>query len=644
MLKKLFALTLISLFILPNLTFAQSESDVDLLLYNGKIFSADGKGTIHQAVAIKGEKIFAVGNTEQLREKFKAKREIDLKGKLVTPGFNDAHIHFVSVGLALLRVDLNGSNTIEEAKRRIAAKIRELPKGAWVLGRGWDHTLWGNRLPTRKDLDDISPDNPVFLQRVDGHISWSNSLAFKLAGITKDTQAPEGGEIVFDERGEPEGVLKETAQGLVGRVVPPPTEAETLKGIELALEEARKFGLTSVQGGSDYGAIPLYRKLLEQDKLTARVAVWQNFDTELETLKKQRSDFLGLKLNPSRLKLGILKGYMDGTLGSRTAAMLEPFSDDPNNKGIPRRDPDEMIKMIVERDAAGFQMGLHAIGDRANRIALDGFEIAKNGNSAPKIISSKEPSENDVIENFDSPKLDISSTDTPKPKSKAVVKTDPRDIAPTVGIGNYVGSPTGLFTVYNGETLKKGEFTFTGIMVSHEPKPIRHRIEHAQVVAPSDFKRYAELGVIASMQPTHAITDKRWAPDRLGEYRSLGAYSWHTFMANNVRVAFGTDAPVEPLNTYLTLYAAVSRQDTEGIPENGWIPQEKLSMENAIRNYTLESAYAEFAENEKGTIEVGKLADLVVHSKDLLTIPHKEILETRPLYTIFNGKIIYEMK
>ncbi|MDQ3635025.1 MAG: amidohydrolase [Acidobacteriota bacterium] len=561
MLKNLLCIVFVfTLVFLPSFALAQSKQNISLLLYNGKVFSADENRTMYEAVAVDGEKIVAVGNSKDLQAKYNAKQAIDLKGKLVTPGFNDAHIHFVGVGLALLRVDLVGSKTLEEAKRRIAEKIKELPKGAWVLGRGWDHTLWGNKLPTRTDLDDISPDNPVFVQRVDGHISWSNSLAFKLAKVTKDSKAPTGGEIVFDKNGEPEGVLKETAQGLVGRVVPETTNEETLKGIELAIDEAKKFGLTSVQGGSDYEAIPLYRQLLEQNKLTTRVAVWQNFELPVETLKKQRNDFANLKINPSRLKLGILKGYMDGTLGSRTAAMLAPFADDPNNSGIPRRDPDEMIKMIVERVKASFQIGLHAIGDRANRIALEGFEESDNL------------------------------------------------------LGN-----------------RKYPFAM-----------LRHRIEHAQVVAPSDFKRFAELGIIASMQPTHAITDKRWAGDRLGEYRSLGAYSWHTFMANNVHVAFGTDAPVESLDTYQTLYAAVSRQDLEGDPVNGWQPQEKLSMEDAIRNYTYESAYAEFAENEKGEIKVGMLADLVVHSKDLLTIPHKEILEIRPVYTIFNGKIVYE--
>ncbi len=591
MLNKLLFLSLISLFILPTMILAQSKQNISLLLYNGKVFSADEKGTIYEAVAVDGERIVAVGNSKDLQSKYNAKQSVDLKGKLVTPGFNDAHIHFGGVGEAQLRVNLNGSKTIEEAKRRIAKTIKELPKGAWVQGRGWDHTLWGNRLPTMADLDDIAPNNPVYVKRVDGHISWSNSLAFKLANITKNSKAPTGGEIVFDKNGKPTGVLKETAQNLVSRVVPNPTRKEALKGLELAIEEAKKFGLTSVQSGGDFGRIPLYSQLLNQNKLTVRVAVWQVFGTPLETLKKQRREFQALKLNTSRLKLGILKGYMDGTLGSRTASMLAPFADDPNNKGIPRMPEDKMIKMIVERDKADFQMGLHAIGDRANRIALDGFEKA-------------------ISEN-----------------------------------GFKLGGGFGVISIMELMEFRAGKRQFG---TTEDPPEVnsqtttRHRIEHAQVIAPSDFKRFAKLGVIASMQPTHAITDKRWAPNRLGEYRTLGAYAWHTFKSHGVRVPFGTDSPVEPLNPYLTLYAAVSRQSIEGDPIGGWMPQEKLSMEEAIRSYTIESAYAEFAEKEKGTIEVGKFADLVVHSKDLLTIPHKKILETRPTHTIFNGKIVYE--
>ncbi len=598
MLKKIFALFIITnLFVLPLAASVQTKQNISLLLYNGKVFSADEKGTMYEAVAVDGEKIVAVGTSKDLQSKYKAAKEIDLGGKLVTPGFNDAHIHFVGVGMALLQVDLNGSQTLAEARRRIAAKVKETPKGEWIVGRGWDHTLWGNRLPTRQDLDDIAPDNPVFLQRVDGHIAWGNSAAFKLAKVTKDTKAPEGGEIVFDDKGEPAGVVKETAQGLVSNVIPPPSPELVTKGILLALNEAKKYGLTSVQGGEDADSMPLYVKLLRENKLTARAAIWQDFEKSIADLKKERADFDALKLDHSRLKFSMLKGYLDGSLGSRTAAMLAPYSDDPHNSGIPRRPAEEMIKMIVERDAAGFQIGLHAIGDKSNRIALDGFGNAKK--NAEQIYKKSE------------------------------------EINTSGGVSLALSKPydSGRWLKYEtckGENCEK----FDGFP--------RHRIEHAQVVAPSDFKRFAELGVIASMQPTHAISDKRWAGERLGEYRVLGAYAWHLFESYGVHVAFGTDAPVELLNPYQTLYAAVSRQDLEGNPIGGWQPQEKLTMADAIRDYTYEPAYAEFAEKEKGEIKVGMLADLVVHSKDLLTIEPKEIMTTEPIYTIFNGQIVYQ--
>ncbi len=586
MYKNLLAITLVlSLFWLSISVSAQTKQKISLLLFNGKVFSADENSTIYEAVAVDGEKIVAVGTTNDLKAKYQGAKEIDLKGKLVTPGFNDAHIHFVGVGLALLQVDLNGSQTLDKARRRIAAKVKETPKGEWILGRGWDHTLWNNRLPTRQDLDDIAPNNPVFLQRVDGHIAWANSAAFKLAKVTRDTKAPGGGEIVFDKNGEPAGVVKETAQGLIGNVIPPPSSQMVTKGLMLALDEAKKYGLTSVQGGEDADAMPLYVKLLSENKLTARVAIWQDFEKSVADLKKERADFDALKLDHSRLKFSMLKGYLDGSLGSRTAAMLAPYSDDPANSGIPRRPAEEMIKMIVERDAAGFQIGLHAIGDKSNRIALDGFEQAAKNQANERIKTSNKQAKDAK------------------------------------------------------ETYKKTGAIVDYIQVDRES---RHRIEHAQVVAPSDFKRFADLGVIASMQPTHAISDKRWAGERLGEYRVLGAYSWHLFESYGVHVAFGTDAPVELLNTYQTLYAAVSRQDLEGNPVGGWQPQEKLSMADAIRKYTYESAYAEFAEKEKGEIKVGMFADLVVHSKDLLTIEAKEIMTTEPIYTIFNGKIIYQ--
>ncbi|HEY9403995.1 MAG TPA: amidohydrolase family protein [Pyrinomonadaceae bacterium] len=542
-----------------------AQRRVALVLTNGKIFTADGRGTIAEAVAVEGERIVAVGTSADIARAYTGARTVDLGGRLVTPGFNDAHIHFIGGGLSLLRVELVGAKTLAEAKARIAAKVRELPPGAWILGRGWDHTLWGGQWPTRADLDAVAPDNPVFVQRVDGHVSWVNTLALTKAGVTRETRAPEGGEILHDRDGQPTGILKETAATLVARVVPEPSRAERMQAAERALAAARRNGITSINDNSGYEATELYRELLQAGKLTVRVAEWQNFEDPVEKLKGQRAEFASFKIDPLRIRLTALKGYVDGTLGSRTAAMLAPFADDPHNSGIPRRPPAELMGMIMQRDREGFQIALHAIGDKANRMALDGFA---EGLKTPR--------------------------------------------------GAMHGS------------------------VQYPPGGPRHRIEHSQVVAPTDFARFRDLGVVASMQPSHAISDKRWAQDRLGEYRVQGAYAWHMMRSFGVRVAFGTDWPVEPINPYLGLYAAVTRQSTEGDPAGGWWPQERLSIADAIRCYTAESAYASFEETQKGQLVPGMLADMTVHSRDLLTIKPEEILQTEAVMTILGGSVVYE--
>jgi predicted amidohydrolase YtcJ len=584
MLRNLLIITLFLNFILfPISAAAQAKQKISLLLYNGKVFTADENYSTAEAVAIDGEKIVAVGKTSELRAKFQATKEIDLGGKLVTPGFNDAHVHFLRGALSLLNVVLTDTKSLAEAQSKIAEKVKTTKAGEWIVGRGWDHTIWKQNFPQKKDLDQIAPNNPVYLVRVDGHVAWANSAALRLAKIDKNTKNPEGGEIERDASGEATGILKETAQGLVAGLIAQPSQAQMQKGLELALDMARRYGITSVQDNSGYETTKLYRDFLRADKLTVRVSEWQDFEDSIEKLKAQRAEFAAFNDDKNRLKLTALKGYVDGTLGSRTAAMLAPFSDDAGNSGIPRRSQEELAKMIVERDKEGWQIALHAIGDRANRMALDGFEMASFLNSNDKLRTT-------------------------------VSKTLP-----------------------DGQvSLQK---TFTPINKSQ-----RHRIEHAQVISPSDFKRFEELGVIASMQPSHAISDKRWAGERLGEYRVLGAYAWHLMQSYNVHVPFGTDFPVESINPYNTLYAAVSRADAEGMPAGGWQPQEKLSIAAAVRCHTYEAAYAEFAENVKGEIKTGMLADLVVQSKDLLTIEPKEILTTEPVYTIFNGKIIYEKK
>jgi predicted amidohydrolase YtcJ len=565
----------------PLRSSAQRRRSVSLLLVNGKVFTSDARGTIAEAVAVEGERIVAVGTTREIEAQYTGARTIDLKGRLVTPGFNDAHIHFLQGGRALMLVNLNGARNLAEAKARVAARVGEVRPGAWILGRGWDHTLWGGEWPTKKDLDEVAPANPVFLQRVDGHTTWANSLALAKAGITRETRDPQGGEIVHDPKGEPTGILKETAGGLVARVVPEPTRAEMSEALGRALAEARRYGVTSIQTNDvpSTEATPLYREFLKAGKLTVRVAEWQQFNNSVEDIKRERAEFAAFKDDPARLRLTALKGYVDGTLGSRTSAMLAPFSDDPGNSGIPRMTPEELTRMIVERSRAGFQIALHCIGDRANRMALDGFAEA--------------------------------------------VRWDGR-IQGTVG-----------------QTVPAG-LSDTQVVPYFLSLYVRHRVEHAQVVAPPDFARFRDLGVIASMQPSHAISDKRWAEARLGEYRVLGAYSWHTMMAHGVHVPFGTDWPVEPMNPYLGLYAAVTRQSTDGQPPGGWWPEERITIEDAIRNYTSEGAYASFEEKEKGQVAAGMLADLVVHTKDLLTIEPKEILQTEPEMVVFDGRVIYE--
>lgn len=589
MLRTLFAITLAFTLALPHTAHAQTRNAaprVDLLLVNGKIFTADEANTIVEAVAVSGNRIVATGTTRDLRTRFPTPaRTIDLNGKLVTPGFNDAHLHFLGGGLSLLRVDLAGVPTLDEALRRVAARAKELPAGAWIEGRGWDHTLWGGKFPTRRDLDRVAPANPVILVRIDGHVSWTNTLALGKANVTRATQNPEGGEIEHDAAGEPTGILKETAAGLVARIVPEPSRAEQMRAIERALQEARSYGITSIQDNSGYETTKLYRDLLRADKLTVRVAEWQNFEDTVDELKRQRAEFATFKDDPSRMRLTALKGYVDGTLGSRTAAMLAPFHDDAQNSGIPRRSAEELTRMVVERHLEGLQITLHAIGDRANRMALDAFA---EGNRAHH-------------------KREFGRTNAPD-------ASDARRLS-----ASYVPGPA-----------------------SAPFLPPRHRIEHAQVIAPADFARFRDLGVIASMQPSHAISDKRWAGDRLGEYRTLGAYAWHTMRAHGVRTPFGTDFPVEPINPYLGLFAAVTRQSADLDPQGGWQPQERVSIMDAIRCYTAEGAYASFEEKDKGQIKPGMLADLVVHSRDLLTVAPADILKTEAVMTIFDGRIVFE--
>lgn len=526
------------------------------VLFNGNIYTVDGKRPRAQALAFAGDRIIGVGSNDDMRKwKGTAAQFIDLKGAFVMPGFNDAHIHLANGGQAKLAVDLTGARSLAEFQDRIRKGLANYKAGEWVTGRGWDHTLWPvKKFPTRQDLDAVSTAHPMIFTRVDGHVAIANSKALELAGVTRTTKAPEGGQVELDAKtGEPTGMLLETAQGLVRRKIPAITAEQKRRGLELALAEATENGITSVQDNSGWDDFLIYRDVKNAGKLTVRVTEWLPFDAPLERLQQMRTEG---GTTDTWVRTGAVKGVMDGTLGSRTCAMLAPFADDPSTKGLARYTAEQLNTMAVERDKAGFQLAFHAIGDAANRMALDAFAAAQKANGK---------------------------------------------------------------------------------------RDSRHKIEHAQVIAPADFARFVSLDVIASMQPVHETSDSRWAGQRLGPERSKGAYAWNTFQKVGARLAFGTDYPVEPLNPMFGLYACVTRAQRpgDGDPGQAWIPEEKISMEDCIRHYTAGSAYAEFAEKDKGTLEPGKFADLIVLSADVTKIPAAQIPAVKVTRTIVAGRTVF---
>jgi predicted amidohydrolase YtcJ len=533
---------------------------------HGNIYTGDPAKPRAEAVAVSGEAIFAVGSNAEIEAlKESGTQVIDLAGRFVMPGFNDAHVHLASGGQAQLEVNLEGARTIEEVQQRIRARLAEVKPGEWprewIVGRGWDHTLWPDKeFPNRRQLDAVSKDHPMIFTHISGHVAVANSKALELAGVTRQTPNPSGGEIEHDASGEPTGMLKEgAAMALVYSKVPPLTHAQRRRGIGLALAEAARFGVTSIQDDSVRGDgawenFLVYKELLREGKLTLRITEWLPFEETLPGLEELRREG---GATDSWLRTGALKMVTDGALGSRTAAMLAPYSDDPSTSGILTIDPEKLKQMAVERDRAGFQLNFHAIGDRANRISLDAFAAARAANG---------------------------------------------------------------------------------------PRDRRDRIEHAQVVAPEDFARFAELGVIASMQPSHETTDMRWAEQRVGPERAKGAYAWATMLKHGVHLAFGTDYPVETINPMRGLHACVTRELPEGGPAGGWEPQEKISLDECIHDYTVDSAYGEFQETRKGRIAPGMFADMIVLSADLTKIPSAEILKTKVLQTIVGGRTVFQAK
>jgi predicted amidohydrolase YtcJ len=529
------------------------------------------------AIAIANGKILAAGtDAGVLKLKGPNTKVVDLNGAFAMPGFNDAHTHIGEAGRTKLSVDLVGVRSLAEMQQRIRTYVAKAKPGEWIQGGGWDHTLWSNdTLPTRTDLDAVTGDHPAIFRRVDGHMAVANSAALAAAGITSATPDPSGSKIDRDASGNPTGILREGgAHALVYRKIPPPSLEQRRQALDVAIADALSNGVTSVQDNSDWEDFLALEELEHTGKLHLRVAEWLAFDTSLAVLKERRASH---PADDPLLHLTQLKGFMDGSLGSRTAAMEEPYSDDPGNSGLARYQQDKLNQMAAERAMAGFQLGFHAIGDRANAMALNAFGVADQ-------------------------------------------------------VANY--QPTAPEQGRNANIVTRTE--------SNTPPPpgaLRFRVEHAQVLLPGDFDRFEKEGVIASMQPSHLLTDMKWATDRLGPERARYAYAWKTFLDHHVVLAFGTDYPVEFINPFRGLYSAVTRMNEAGTQT--FQPQEKISLNEAIYAYTQASAFGEFRENVKGRLEPSYLADLIILDRDITTASPQQLLHTKVLRTVVNGETVY---
>ncbi len=515
-----------------------------------------------EALAISGDRILAVGSRDEIMKlKGPATKIVDLDGHFVMPGFNDAHMHLASAGLEKLNVDMVGVKSLDEFRDRLRAKVDTADPGDWVVGEGWDERFWPVEvLPSRWDLDEVSNGHPVYLEHIDKHIGVANTRALQLAGITVATRDPEGGKIDRDESGTPTGILREMLPAMQA-VIPKPTHEKRRQAIELALADLASHGITSAQDNSPWEDFLVYEEIERDGKLTARISEWLPFDESVEELNRKRKAH---SASDNMLHTGMLKGFMDGSLGSKTAALLEPYSDDPNNSGLPQYDAAKLNAMTKERVLAGYQVGFHAIGDKGVQLAVDAFAEAEK--------------------------------DAWKAKVKAAD-----------GGADY-----------------------------------RLRVEHAQVTTPQQILRFKELKVIASMQPSHLLTDINWAESRLGAKRAEHSYAWAEFLRHGVTVAFGTDYPVEPVTPFRGLYVAVTRMSEDG--KKSYYPAQKLNIEQAIAAYTTGAAFAEFAEKQKGKLEPGMLADFVVLDQDITAVPPAKILATKVLRTVVGGKTVYEAK
>lgn len=535
----------------------QGRVFADLIIVNAKVRTMDTHNPTAEAVAILGNRVLAIGASKEIGQLAGPNtRVIDARGRLVLPGFNDAHVHFLSGGFQLASVDLRDAATPQEFANRIKLFAEKVPAGSWITGGDWDHERWtGASLPTRELIDRFTPNTPVFVNRLDGHMALANTVALKLAGVTKQTPDPDGGLIVRDPTtGEPTGILKDAAMSYVWKIIPASSFGEKLAAARAVTEHAAKLGVTSVQDMSAGNDVGVYQMLLDRGELKTRIYAV----SPLPAWERLSQTGVRAHFGSDILRIGGLKGFADGSLGSTTAFFYEPYLDAPNTRGLAGDEmfPEgAMLDRVRHADNGGLQVMIHAIGDHANDQILTIFETVMRENGA---------------------------------------------------------------------------------------RDRRFRIEHAQHLRREDIPRFGRDKVIASMQPYHAIDDGRWAEKRIGKERAKTTYAFRSLLDSGAMLAFGTDWSVAPLDPMLSIYAAVTRRTLDGKNPNGWVPEQKISVEEAVRAYTVGSAYAEFQENVKGSLTRGKLADIVMLSGDIFSIDPREIEKVKVTLTIMDGRVVYE--
>jgi predicted amidohydrolase YtcJ len=530
---------------------AQRAAEPTLAVVNARIWTGDSRRPWADALAVQGDRLTAVGTSAAVKKLAgPSTRVIDAKGMMLVPGLIDSHVHFIAGGFGLSSVQLRDAKTPAEFVRRIKAYATTLPAGAWVTEGNWDHEQWGGELPRRDWIDSVTPDNPVWINRLDGHMSLANSAALRAAGVTEATPEVTGGTIVRGAGGAPTGVLKDNAQSLVDRVVPDPTPDQTDRAVDVAMRYLAGNGVTSVHNMGTWADLAAFERAQRAGRLTTRIYAV----VPLASWERLRDTVAARGRGDAWLHIGGLKGFVDGSLGSHTAAMLQPFTDAPNDTGLFVNTPEHLYEWTSGADRAGLQVIVHAIGDRAIRTQLDVYQRVEREDGA---------------------------------------------------------------------------------------RDRRFRIEHLQHIAPSDIARVAPLGIIASMQPYHAIDDGRWAEKVIGHERAKTTYAFRSLLDAGVRLAFGSDWFVAPATPLEGIYAAVTRRTLDDKHPGGWIPEQKITVEEALRAYTTNAAYAEFAEKEKGMLAPGMLADFVMLDRDLTRIAPETIRDTKVVMTVVGGKIVY---